>query len=232
MRYQIPKPPSADFLPRNAARGQVLTITLTCMAAAFLISAATFAEPAPSDFTEKEINLLKNGKPVFRPLSTSRNNGFYGGTGFAIINAPMHIIWKAIQDWASYPKAYPNTIHVEEVSRKGNRHLVKMELGHKLLRITYFVEVEFDKARRKIKFKLVTNRAHDIDATNGYWRFFPQKNGSTLVAYVVAVRVPMGVINLLPESVERKLEGGLLNIPTRLKRWIEGSNGANKARYR
>ena len=102
-----------------------------------------------------------------------------------------------------------------------------MELGHQLLRITYFVEVEFDKTQRKIKFKLVTNRVHDIDATHGYWRFFPQKNGSTLVAYVVAVRVPMGVINLLSKSVERKLEGGLLNIPIRLKRWIEGSNGAS-----
>lgn len=210
----------------------MLTKMLACMATAFLISNSAFAEPAPSDFTEKEIAQLKNGKPVFRPLPTSRNNGFYGGTGFAIINAPMDVIWKAIQDWSSYPKAYPNTIRVEEISRKGNRHLIKMELGHQLLRIIYYVEVEFDKARRKIKFKLITNRAHDIEATNGYWRFFPQKNGSTLVAYVVAVRVPMGIINLLPESVERKLEGGLLNIPTRLKRWIEGANGAGKARYR
>ena len=202
------------------------------MATAILISGSAYAEPTPSDFTDKEITRLKDGKSVFRPLPTSRKNGFYGGTGFAVINAPMDVIWKAIQDWSSYPKAYPNTVRVEEVSRKGNRHLVKMELGHKLLRIIYYVEVDFDKKQRKIKFKLVANRVHDIEATHGYWRFFPQKNGSTLVAYVVAVRVPMGVINLLPESVERKLEGGLLNIPTRLKRWIEGSNGANRARYR
>jgi len=229
MRCRTQKPPLADSYLKRAAWGQALTTMLACMATAFVISGFAYAEPAPSDFTEKEVALLKNGKPVFRPLPTSRNNGFYGGTGFAIINAPMDVIWKAIQDWASYPKTYPNTIHVEEVSRKGNRHLIKMELGHKLLRITYFVEVEFDKKQRKIKFNLVTNRVHDIDASQGYWRFFPQKNGSTLVAYVVAVRVPMGVINLLSESVERKLEGGLLNIPTRLKRWIEGSNGT---RYR
>ena len=222
----------ADFHLQGAVPGQVLATMFACMATAFMISGAAYAEPAPSEFTEKEMTRLKNGKSVFRPLTTSRKNGFYGGTGFAVINAPVNVIFKAIQDWSSYPKAYPNTIRVEEVSRKGNRHLIKMELGHKLLRITYFVEVEFDKKQRKIKFKLVTNRVHDIEATNGYWRFFPQKNGSTLVAYVVAVRVPMGLINLLPESVERKLEGGLLNIPTRLKRWIEGSNGANRARYR
>ncbi len=221
-----------NFHPQKIILGQILTTMFACMAPAFVISSSAYAEPAPSDFTEKEMTQLKDGKPVFRPLPTSRNNGFYGGTGFAIINAPMDVIWKAIQDWSSYPEAYPNTVRVEEVSRKENRHLVKMELGHKLLRITYYVEVEFDKKQRKIKFKLVTNRVHDIEATNGYWRFFPQKNGSTLVAYVVAVRVPMGLINLLPESVERKLEGGLLNIPTRLKRWIEGSKGAHGARYR
>ncbi len=229
MRCRIQKSTIIGFNLRSAVRKQALTAMLACLATVFVISNAAYAEPAPSEFTEKEITRLKDGKSVFRPLPTSRKNGFYGGTGFAVINAPMNIIWKAIQDWSSYPKAYPNTIHVEEVSRKGNRHLVKMELGHKLLRITYFVEVDFDKKQKKIKFRLVTNRVHDIEATHGYWRFFPQKNGSTLVAYVVAVRVPMGLINLLPESVERKLEGGLLNIPTRLKRWIEGSNAA---RYR
>ena len=197
---------------------------VTCFVSVGLPSPSV-AAGSPADFSPKEMEKLKKGKTVFRPLKVGKKQGVYGGTGFALINAPFEVVWRAVRDWESYPSCYPNTIRVKEVSQKGGKHLVEMKVGHKLVSLTYTMEVEFDKPARKIDFKLLKNRPHDIESTRGYWRFFPQRNGSTLAAYVVSVQVPMGVINLLPESLEKKLEKGILNIPGRLRNWIQGPNG-------
>lgn len=176
-------------------------------------------------FTAQEKADLKAGKMIRRPLTDTRKKGFYGGTGWTVIDAPMDVIWKAILDWESYPEAFPKTLDVREVSRKDDRRLIQMELGHKLIRLRYFVEVDFDFDGRRIAFRMLDDRPHDIDDSRGYWRFFPQKNGKTLVAYVVAARLPMGVVNLISPQVEERIEGALLKIPGFLKKWVEGPNG-------
>jgi hypothetical protein len=76
-----------------------------------------------------------------------------------------------------------------------------------------------------ISFKLVKNKPHDIEETKGYWRLFPQKDGRTLVAYVVAVQVPAGLVNLLGETMSDKLARALLDVPGKLKHWVEGPAG-------
>jgi len=172
------------------------------------------------DFTERELSKLKEGKAVKKPLATAGANGIYGGSGFALIDAPPEVVWDAILDWGSYHQVYPATVEVKEVSRKGNRSLVKMELGHEMISVSYFVEVEFDKARWQLNYRLVTDKPHDIEKAHGYWRLFPQSDGRTLVAYVAAVQVPMGLVNLLPSDLERKINRNLLSSPRYLREWL------------
>lgn len=191
------------------------------IALAALLSFLLAAAPVMAiDFTEREISRLKEGKAVKKPLAKAGTNGFYGGSGYALIDAPPEVVWKALLDWDSYPNVYPKTVKVKEISRREGRSLVKMELGHEMLSVSYFVEVKVDKSRWQIDYRLVTDKPHDIDAAHGYWRLFPQQGGRTLVAYVVAVQVPMGVVNLIPESLERKINRNLLASPRYLREWL------------
>jgi hypothetical protein len=193
---------------------------LTVVVAAVLSFLLVSGPVAAIDFTDHEISRLKKGKAVKKPLAKAGTNGFYGGSGYALIDAPPEVVWNALLDWESYPDVYPKTVQVKEVSRRGGRSLVKMELGHELISVSYFVEVKADKSRWQIDYRLVTNKPHDIEAAHGYWRLFPQKGGRTLVAYVVAVQVPMGIVNLIPESLERKINRNLLSSPRYLRKWL------------
>jgi hypothetical protein len=100
-----------------------------------------------------------------------------------------------------------------------------MEMGHALIRAEYYMTVERDREKMMLSFRLVKNRPHDIDDTRGYWRLFPQADGKTLVAYVVATQIPMGIINLLSPDLIAKIERNLLGVPNDLKAWVEGPQG-------
>ena len=195
---------------------------------ALLTSAAMVAvgfEAQAVSFSKKEKSYLAAGKTVKQPLENSGKGGFFGGSGYTIIDAPPEVVWSAIEDWASYSNVYPNTVEVKEVARKDNRSLVYMEQGHPLVSASYFVEVERDPAKHMLSFRLVEDRPHDIEDARGYWKLFPQKDGRTLVAYVVAVKVPMGLVNLLGDKLSGRLGKALLHVPGSLKKWLEGPEG-------
>ncbi len=200
-------------------RKSITTLPGILVAAAF--SLATISAEAVS-FSEKEKTWLDEGKTIRKPLAKSGRNGFFGGAGYTIINAPADAVWAAISDWNSYHRIFPNTVEVREVGRKGDRSLVKMTQGHKLLSVNYHVDIERNKEKRILSFKLNKKRAHDIEETRGYWRLFPQKDGRTLVAYVVAVKVPMGIVNILGDNLTERLGRALLHAPGLLSKWMEG----------
>ena len=143
------------------------------------------------EFTSSELSALSAGKLVCKPLSTSRQNGFYGGTGFALVDATPEVIWRFLEDWRAYPDAFPRTVEVKEVSQKERSSLVRMRLGYKLLSVKYFLSVDRDWNQKTITFNLAKSRPHDIHATRGYWRLLPQPDGRTLVAYGIAVQLPV-----------------------------------------
>jgi hypothetical protein len=192
---------------------------------AVLVGLLWAATASAVELSDKERSTLASGKTVKRPLPSSGQDGFFGGSGYALVDAPVDEVWAAIEDWGSYHKMFPKTVEVREVARRGDTSLIYMEQGHQLLSVAYHVEVARDATKKMLSFNLVTNKPHDIDDTHGYWRLFPQADGKTLVAYVVAVRVPMGVVNLLGDSMCRRFAAALLEVPGSLKEWMEGPNG-------
>jgi ribosome-associated toxin RatA of RatAB toxin-antitoxin module len=187
------------------------------------------ADAAAVEFSADEKAKLAAGKTVKQRLPSSGEGGFYGGTGYALIDAPVEAVWAAIGDWGSYPKMFPKTVAVTEVSRKGESSLIHMEMGHQLIRAEYYMSVERNPEKKMLSFSLVKNRPHDIEDTRGYWRLFPQSDGRTLVAYVVATQIPMGIINLISPDLVAKIERNLLGVPDYLKKWLDGPSGQ---RYR
>jgi ribosome-associated toxin RatA of RatAB toxin-antitoxin module len=173
------------------------------------------------DFTPGEIKKLTDGKLIRKPLKNSCQNGFYGGAGFAIIDAPVEVVWKALADWRAYPQMFPKTVDASEVSRKNDQSLVKVLLGHKILNIKYHIAVSRDWNKKTISFKLADAMPHDIDGARGYWKLIPQKDGRTLVAYAVSIRVPAGIVAFLGKSAEKSLERNVIGLPRFLKKYIE-----------
>jgi ribosome-associated toxin RatA of RatAB toxin-antitoxin module len=182
------------------------------------------------EFNDKQLDKLKAGKSVKKPLAGAGTSGVYGGSGFALVDAPPEVVWEAILDWGAYRKIFPKTLGAREISRKGGRSLVRMDLGHKLIGVSFFLEVETNERQWQVSYKLVENKPHDVEEVRGYWRLFPQQNGQTLVAYVTAVKLPMGVVNLIPEQLEKKINRNLLASPQYLRTWIHGPGNARYCR--
>lgn len=203
-------------------RATQIAISIVALIAFALVA----ADASAVSFNAKEKERLAAGKTVKQPLPKSGENGFYGGTGYIIADAPADVVWQAIQDWGSYHKMFPKTVAVTEVSKKGDRSLIKMEMGHNLIRVEYFMDVQRDEEKQMLSFRLVRNRPHDIEETRGYWRLFPQADGRTLIAYVVATQIPMGIINLISQDMVDKIERNLLACPKDVKKWVEGPKGS------
>jgi len=194
---------------------------------AILMAATIAALLAPSlvaavNFSPIEYETLKRGEVVRQELPSSRQNGFYGGTGYAIVNAPVDTVWKAIQDWDAYTKAFPNTTETVELRRIGNRSVVRMKIGHPIVTVQYHVEMTRNEEKKVIRFRMIRNLPSDIDDVQGYWRLFPQPGDRTLIAYVLAVRVPMGLVTFIGPDLEDQAITALLNVPGFMKAWIEG----------
>lgn len=182
------------------------------------------------DFSKEEMKSLAEGEIVRKPLPQSRQNGFYGGAGFTLIDAPVDVVWKALSDWKSYPDIFPRTVEAKEISRQENRSLLRILLGYKILSIKYHMTVTRDWDKRTVTFKLASNQPHDIDSTKGYWKLMPQADGRTLVAYAVAVQVPAGIVTFLGEKTEKSLERSVIGLPRYLKKYIESGAGQRYGR--
>jgi ribosome-associated toxin RatA of RatAB toxin-antitoxin module len=194
---------------------------LVAALAVALVALAAAADDGGVSFTPAELARIKAGETVRQELPSSRKGGFYGGTGWVLIDAPPEKVWAAVVDWDQYKNAFPYTEEMTEVQRKGDRSLVRMRLGHPILTVTFHLEMRRDAERKTLSFRMVTNHAHDLDEIKGYWRLFPQPGGRTLVAYVVAFRVPMGIVNLVGSTFESTSMEGILGAPGFLKKWVE-----------
>ena len=188
-----------------------------------LLLLSAFDAHAAVKLSDQEISDLFSGKTIRHPVDRSSKDGFFGGTGWALINAPVEEVWQALVDFNSYANYYKYTNTVRETARKGQRSLVRMDLGYKILRVSYFLDVKKDRDNWTLRYRLDTNRPHDIDDARGYWRLLPQKGGKTLVAYVASIQIPKGLANFLGESKRKSMERYVLGAPGQLKKWVEKS---------
>ena len=183
---------------------------------------AFFSIPASAvDFTRAEKIKLKQGKTVLKYLPTSGQKGFYGGSGYALINAPVDEVWKIVTSWQLYPKMFPNTESCTPLSTKGNKTLLRMKLGHPVVNLHFHAETTTNEADKSMYFRLIPKYPHDVDSMTGYWKLFPQTGGRTLAAYVVSVKVPAGLIAIAGDDLTDRAIRSLLKLPGYIKKWIE-----------
>ncbi len=190
---------------------------LLIMLSATLFSTQAFAV----SFSSSEKAKLKAGETVVQFLPTSGKKGFFGGAGYAIVNAPIEKVWNTIRSWNKYPDIFPRTKYCKVVSKKGDKTLLKMKIGHPVVSIHYHAQIIEDAKKKSLQFELVKNYPHDLDMLKGYWRLFPQKGGRTLVAYVVSVKAPMGIVSLAGKQLTHDAIWALLQIPGDVRTWLK-----------
>ncbi len=78
------------------------------MSVVLLALAAIPGAARAASFSADEQATLARGEVVRRPLDEASNNeGYVGGTSFAIVNAPPDVVWRAMRDFASFPSIFP-----------------------------------------------------------------------------------------------------------------------------
>ena len=171
--------------------------------------------------SDGEKSRLKAGETVIRELPSSGQKGFYGGSGYTVIDAPVEKVWEVLTTWKNYTEIFPYTKECSPISTKGNRTLLKMVTGHPIVSVQYYLNVEANKSEKTLQFELVTNYPHDLDMLKGFWRLFPQPGGRTLAAYVVSTRAPSGLVVLVGPELAREAIQMLLSIPGNVRKWME-----------
>ena len=172
-------------------------------------------------FSDNEKNRLKAGETVIRELPSSGQKGFYGGSGYSVIDAPVEKVWEVLTTWKNYREIFPYTKECSPISTKGNRTLLKMVTGHPIVSVQYYLNIESDKSQNTIKFELVPNYPHDLDMLQGFWRLFPQPGGRTLAAYVVSTQAPAGLVLLVGPELAHEAIQMLLSIPGDVRKWMD-----------
>jgi ribosome-associated toxin RatA of RatAB toxin-antitoxin module len=190
---------------------------LGMLALVALISQEAFAE----HFSADETAMLVRGDVVRRERPHNGKDGLFGGTGYAMIEASPDEIFSAIQNWPVYPQIFSNVVESKLLAKRQGRSLVRMKIGHPVLSVTYHVEMTTDESSWTMRFHQVGGMANDLDDIYGYWRLFPVAENRTIVAYVLNVKVPMGLVNLLPASFKRMAIEGLLGVPAYLREWMD-----------
>ena len=198
---------------------KLAVIVTTLMSLFFSITASAVS------FSQSERESLKAGKTIHKYLDNSSENGFFGGSGYTLIDAPPEVVWNAILDFDVYNKVFSATNKVSEVNRKGDRSLIHYKMGYKFLNLEYYVDVTRNHEKYTVSFEMIKNMPHDIINARGYWRLFPQKGGRTLVAYIVSAQIPMGIVNLMNSDWKALVERNLIGAPNDLKIWINSPGG-------
>ena len=154
-------------------------------------------------------------------------DGFYAGTGYAVIDAPVEVVRRAIEDWGSYQSVYPKTVEVREVGTQGrpfpgaDATRPRDDSPWSIMSTSRRTKAGWCSPSTSCGPSPTTSRRPG--ATGGSSR--RRTAARSPAAYVVASRVPMGVVNLLSASMADKIERNLLDTPGNLKKWVEGPQG-------
>ncbi len=188
------------------------------MAAAVLavLVAAPGAASAGS-LSKDQVKELEDGKVIMIHMDEQEGKGYIGGNSYGLLDEDIEKAWNAIQDARVYAKIYPTTIESKTVKKKGNKQIVKMVQGNKMVKATYYLNYTSNHDQYKLSWKLNKTMPHDIADSRGYFQFSTYKDGRTLMKMST-------VLDLGNEIIEKlfgeKIAAGLLRLPKKFRKFL------------
>lgn len=167
--------------------------------------------------TKDQVQKLEDGKVVMIHLDEGGSKGYIGGNSYGLMDEDIEKAWNAIQDARVYARIYPTTIESKTVKKKGNKQIVKMVQGNKMVQATYYLNYLANHDEHKLSWKLNKSMPHDIADSRGYFKFSTYKDGRTLMKMST-------VLDLGNEIVEKlfgeKIAAGLLRLPKKFRKFL------------
>jgi hypothetical protein len=198
------------------------------VAAIALCTAAVEAAGQDSErFSTDEIATLLDGGVVQRPLPGLEGGSVIAGSSFALIDATPAVVWAALTDVGDWKAIFPNTFAARTLTKRQNASAVKMTTGNRFFSFDYVLTVVESPDRLELSYELNKKRPHDIEEAKGQVKLVALPRGRTLLAFTTVVQVPFGpIVALMGDSITRVMEQRVLDVPGRLKRWVEKSRQA------
>ncbi|MBW2260627.1 MAG: hypothetical protein JRG91_01535 [Deltaproteobacteria bacterium] len=181
---------------------------------------ALIAAPAAAtakSMSKDQVKKVEDGKVIMIHMKEKAWKGYIGGNSYGLMDEDIEKAWNAIQDARIYAKIYPTTIESKTVKKKGNKQIVKMVQGNKMVKATYYLNYLSDHENYKLSWKLNKTMPHDIADSRGYFQFSTYKDGRTLMKMST-------VLDLGNEIIEKlfgeKIAAGLLRLPKKFRKFL------------
>ena len=210
----------------GAAQRLVVAAVALCVAVVFAVGSAPGAgaqrrtargDRAP--FSRVEQARLARGGLVTR--SSARMRGqlrLIGGTSWQVVRQPPEVVWRAVNDTASYPDMLPRVSEARVVSRSPNVRTVFVRHGGGGVDARYYLQARVDGGRKDMRFGLDGRRPHTIRAAYGFLTVRSWRPGQSLITYGVMADVGSGVlVGLLRPTIH----AWILRVPQTMKQFIE-----------
>jgi len=187
--------------------------------------AVLFGAPARSfsssnQLTPEEKQLLAKGELVIKQKSEQRGAyKLFGGQSWLIVDVPIDIAWRALQDLPSYKNFIPLATESDVKHQAGDEADLAIRQQWGPVDVRYVLQTTVEQQRGAVMFRVDHSQAHDIRAGWGFIRVRPYKNGRTLVSFGALVDIGDGVfVSIVRPAVRRDL----LRIPYFFKQHLEG----------
>lgn len=202
-------------------RWSILTTVLPLLC----IVVVSFAAPSRSlssseQLTTDDKRLLAAGELVMKQKNEQR--GAYkliGGQSWQIIDVPIDVAWRALQDLPGYKNFIPLATEADVKHQAGDEADLAIRQQWGPIDVRYVLQTTRESDRGAVMFRVDHSQEHDIRAGWGFIRVRPYKGERTLVSFGALVDIGDGVfVSIIRPAVRRDL----LRIPTYFKRHVEG----------
>jgi ribosomal protein L22 len=184
---------------------------------ALALAVATLSTAASAgSLTKDQVKDLEQGKVIMVHIE-GKGTGYIGGNSYGLMDEDIDKAWNAIQDARVYALIYPTTLESKVIKKKGNKQIVKMVQGNKLVKATYYLNYTADEKAYKLSWKLNKSMPSDIADSRGHFQFSKYKDGRTLMTMST-------ILDLGNEVVEKlfgeKIAAGLLRLPKKFRKYL------------
>jgi hypothetical protein len=192
-----------------------------------LLVCASFAS-APAVLADalrpEEIARLERGETVTHPQNLDENGRRYvGGVTYTIIEISADELLTLLDNDQAYLEVLPRTKRVQKIASDASNLWVLLHQGTSLIDASYTLHVRKEPLEARVRFWVDLTRPHDIEDAWGFFRWNRIRPGAVLLTFGTLVDLGVGLLRSL---YEERLRAAMLEVPQRLRRYVQKTRGA------
>lgn len=220
--------PRRDMLRRV---GKLTARAFAAVVTVALLVASAAAQQSDGDagtsFSADERRRLDAGQLVTRAVSRRRGQlHLIGGSSWQVVDQPVDVAWRALQDHRAYTHMLPATQEARLVSQHDHERVMRIRHAVGFVTAQYHLRLTYDDDRHDVAFRLDRQRPSDLRAAWGFIQVQPYEDTTdrTLVSYGVMADPGGG---MLGGVLRGQIHDWLLRVPSTIRGYLHGA-GAHR----